>query len=358
MLDLFVFSLTAAMLGIAYYLISNKLLRLIIFLLIPISFSFIVGNRDINAGFDTSKYVSGFQLTEGENLLDIPTIIKEKLGIGNEPLFWGVVWSISLLTNDPNKFLLLLAVISSVTLIFSLRVVNSQYCVVIFLLIAVSGTFINLFGNAVRQGLAIPFGILAIYYFLVLKDKKYGMLFSVLTFGFHYSSGVILMMALLVAKVRIKILYTLPFIGIVFSIILPSLLQHVTWIPLQYVVINEMEIFNPAIVLSFVSLCYFIYIANRPCFSSRSIVRKSRHLLFDGFLRFYLVILGMELMLIFNVFAFNRVAILGYIVQPILLGLSIMAFKDKGGILLIMTLLSLIWSFIILSSTPVIETLS
>lgn len=162
--------------------------------------------------------------------------------------------------------------------------------------------FVVTFGNTIRQGLALPFMLLSVYY-LINGNKKRSVLFIIITFFFHNFTGII---ALVV------------FLGFNFNLlrrVMNSLLGYfIFFIPLLgYLLSSILFRFYPSYYFETVSLVYvyhYTFIIGFLLFVFFKLERKEK------FLNDALMMIFIILLVTANFFSFNEVAFGRFLYLP------------------------------------------
>lgn len=223
---IFIYIIIALLIGI-YRFIKNPTLKcLLVILPISILSSSIVGLRPLNAGFDTEVYVSYFNSIQGETLLTFNNAYSYNFSTEYLYKLWNLF--ISKFTSDAQVFLFVTSFFSVLLSIYSFKKLFGANYLLVFLFLFTTPGFTMLYGNGIRQGLAFPFFILAVYYFLNKKHLM-ALIFILITPLFHLYSGVFSIFTFVLYVLLNKFIIKKPLVTFIFLVFLQplsSLLQN------------------------------------------------------------------------------------------------------------------------------------
>ncbi|NLR61866.1 EpsG family protein [Chitinophaga polysaccharea] len=305
----------------------------------------VVGTRPLDAGFDTKGYIEAYNSLD-KSLLESFLIVKHYFGVSIEPLFWGYAWGLSKIGVSPSGFLFITAFISILLTSWAYRKVDPDYYYLSFLGVIFSGSFINLYGNAIRQGLAIPFFLMAFFHFLHGENRKV-ILYGIITFLLHQYTGILVMLFYLIRFVPFRFYigiwlgcFFLAFViksGILSSI--PGFSTYAKGSSFAYLV-------HPTF-LEF-PIYYFFLIHFK--------------LLNDNYLRklfeFIAVVFLLQTLFIFNIYSYNRVGMLRFLLEPIIYTRIIFQLKPVKASKQVLLLIFFLYGLSIYLSEAVQTTLS
>lgn len=224
---------------------KNKIGHIFIYIMASIVASYLVGNRHLDAGFDTKIYVAFYESIEGISFKSIFSIFA--YNFQSDYLF--VIWNylISKLGLSSSGFIYITAVASVFFFLLASNKLFSSENLLVFLGLYSTPGFIMLFGNAMRQGMALPVFILAIHYFLNRKYLFSGIL-VIVTSLFHTYTGLILAFTLFLSFFTFRIIEhrkLLIFIGLLFLQPIILLFQKLIYsvYPSVYLTIGSFEYF-------------------------------------------------------------------------------------------------------------------
>jgi hypothetical protein len=182
----------------------SKYVRILFSIIVLSFYTLVIGTRDFNHPGDTDKYLYIFQLVLTQGFLE--SILELRVEKG----FVFLVHLISMVTDSPRTFLLLVSSAQSILWLFFLNLWSKKYkldlLVCCSLLISMF-FFYNLGANVIRQGFAIPLSFIGLFYFFSSRNVL-GTLFFILAFSFH-SSSLILLVAYLLTIKKVKYEYYL-----------------------------------------------------------------------------------------------------------------------------------------------------
>ena len=135
-------------------------------------------------------------------------------------LFWYPSWFISLLTDDPNIFLLFWYSFSLSILYFAYNRILKKESIIIFVIFLSTTTFYFIYGNTIRQAPAVSLSVLALAHYVTNNYRK-AYFISVLAIFVH-PVAIIVPIGLLISNIKIYYLYVLLLISLVLST-LPTL---------------------------------------------------------------------------------------------------------------------------------------
>lgn len=192
----------------AIYNYSSFFITFTVILIFYLLGSYFIGLRSLDAGFDTPSYVRSF--------LEIDDIFSAReVGIntfGNtELLYWPVQSFLKNFIPDPQSWLFLQYSITFLFISLSYKYLVKDTFVPMFIFVFVLLTFdLVYFGNALRQGLAFPIGVISIYFFIHRKYFTY-LLLVFLSISLHWSSLIFLLAPLFQLILNQKRLFLLLF---------------------------------------------------------------------------------------------------------------------------------------------------
>jgi hypothetical protein len=179
---------------------------LIIFVAFLIVF---IGTRGVNIGTDTINYYRGYYLP-GIHITGVKAFYNYFL---DTDLLFKVIMYLTFPFKNFNLFLTIIAIVTSLGYFVFVRKFSNYgkdgSSLLLFLMIACSSSFLSFELNIIRNGIAIPFILLGLYYFLH-KNFKYGYLFFLLAYLSHSTSLIpIILILAIYAFPKIKIKYFL-----------------------------------------------------------------------------------------------------------------------------------------------------
>ena len=164
--------------------------RAVLFVAVAIIAATIVGLRPLDAGYDTAVYVSYFNLIGHENLLSINEVYAYNFQYDYLYKLWN--FFLAKLGFDESSYLYITACVSILLFLVSLEKLFRRDSLLIFLLFYSTPAFVSLFGNAIRQGLSIPFFLFTLYHLLTGKRILMFVFFAI-TILLHNFTGIILL---------------------------------------------------------------------------------------------------------------------------------------------------------------------
>ena len=204
----------------------------------------IVGLRSLDAGFDTIVYVEYFESLYSVSFFDLFTHYAFNFSTDYLFCFWSYL--LAFFQVDASLFLLITAWASVLLFILSLNSCFKNAYWFVFLLFLSYPGYIALFGNAIRQGLAISFVFFTLSSFYN-KEYSKSSLFLLTTCLFHNFTGVFLALVLLCYFLIRRLNFVLLF---------PSLLITQPAILLIHKFIRK---FTPSIYVQEISYEYFFH---------------------------------------------------------------------------------------------------
>lgn len=216
--------ITLCFLLICFFLNIKKINQQVSVALTIVLFSFyllIIGFRDFDMLGDTRTYLGMYEQVRN----DFSGVISSRI----EPGFVLLLKFFSILGLTERQFIFSVAILQSVLWFFALK---KYFCSPVNLLI---GTlifismffFYNLGANVIRQGLAIPFLILALHY-IVKKENVMVVIMSLLAFSFHKTTLGILLIVYLVNLMKLNTLFWLAVLVVVTLASITNMLTIIT----------------------------------------------------------------------------------------------------------------------------------
>ncbi|WP_168927786.1 EpsG family protein [Chitinophaga terrae (ex Kim and Jung 2007)] len=307
--------------------------------------SAIVGFRPLNAGYDTKGYVEAYELLD-KSFVESFLVIKQYFGVSIEPFFWGYAWLLNSFGLTSKEFLFCTALISISLTGLVYRKIDPKFFFISFLGVLFSGSYINLYGNAIRQGLAMPFFLLALYHGMNGSNIKV-IIYAVITFLFHQFTG---LLAVLIFLPRL----------------LPFRFYGIIWLStfvLTFIIKLGLFNFVPGIAqyLKGSSWAYLIHptYLEFPIYSYLVIRLKLREdWMFYRIFKFVAVVFLVQTLFVFNIYAYNRIGLLRFILEPIIYTRIILSIKPIKAASQIAILVFFIYGAFIFFSQTVQDTLS
>ena len=166
--------------------------------------SILVGLRPLSAGYDTEVYVNYFNSLNNESIFTFNEVYSYNFPLDYLFKLWTFI--ISSLNLDAKGFIYITALVSIFLFLQALKKLFDDKYLLVFLIFFATPGFVMLFGNGIRQGLAIPFFLFAIKQFL---DKRWNiMLLNIaITLLIHQTSGLILIVTFLAMRVLPKTVF-------------------------------------------------------------------------------------------------------------------------------------------------------
>lgn len=157
-----------------------------IFCILPIFFAglFLIGFRPLDAGYDTANYIKTYLSLDG-----FFTAREVGEGVyGNSEILWWPLQSLFSQLISPRFWLVLNYLAVFVSVYFGYRVLGRIFKISPLLFGLVFFTYYFVYtGNALRQSLSLPFGMLAFFYFYESKYFR-SILFLCVSIGMHWSA--------------------------------------------------------------------------------------------------------------------------------------------------------------------------
>lgn len=319
----------------------NSLLGLVIVVLA----SLIVGTRELNAGFDTKGYVEAYSLLD-TNIVSSYIVIKQYFGISIEPLFWGFAWVLSKLGATPEQFLLIVAFISIFLTGYTYRKIDPEYYYLSFVGVLFSGSFISLYGNAMRQGMAIPFFLLALYFFMQGRNRK-AILFAIITFFIHQYTGALVFLFYLSRLVPWKLFPVIWLGSLLMAIAISS--GVLNWIPgiAHYAKASGLAyLVHP----TYIEFPIYYYLLHRFNMLEDEKLEKMVHFMAAVFL--------LQTIFITNIYSYNRIGLMRFVLEPIIYARLFTKLKPVKASHQLLLLLFLVYGTMIYFSESVQKTLN
>jgi len=170
--------------------LSTFLLAFAVIVLFYFFGSYFIGFRPVDAGFDTPNYVRTF--TEIGDIFSAREVGADIYG-NTEFLFWPLQSLLKVFVSEPQDWLLLLYSIVFFLSGLAYWYLTKDTMVPAYLFVLVLLTFdLVYFGNAIRQVIAFPIGLVSIYFFIQKKYVLY-LLLLLLSIGLHWSSLIFLL---------------------------------------------------------------------------------------------------------------------------------------------------------------------
>ena len=286
------------------HLHSKHLNAVITFISIVLA-SLLVGTRPLDAGYDTKGYVEAYNLLD-TNIFQSLLVIKQYFGVSIEPIFWGYAWLVSKLGASDTVFIFVTAFISILLTGIMYRKMDDRYYYLSFIGVLFSGSFINLYGNAIRQGLAIPFFLLAFYHYLNGNNRKV-LLYLIITFFIHQYTGMLMVIFFLVRLVPFRI-YWILWLGCFLGafVIASGLLNFIPGLS-HYA--------RPGGLLYLVHPTYLEFPVYYLLLKRTDLLEDEK---FNKMIQFVAVVFLFQTLFIANIYAYNRIGLLRFIVEPII----------------------------------------
>lgn len=198
--------------------IKNKLFQyfqVFIYIFIVVLF---IALRNIIPGSDTATYIEYFHYYDG-----FDTIFNSYFSWKGDFFFFFLGWFIKLFTKSDFIYIFLLDFMAIYLLFFAYyRILNTfsinknTFSILIFF-VFITSSFIFLYANVIRQGLAISIILLSISY-LIEKRTKIGIFYFILAIFTHKSSFIFLPIFIIVFHYNIKWLTLFFILGISFLV--------------------------------------------------------------------------------------------------------------------------------------------
>jgi len=165
----------------------------------------LLSKYNINTGGDdTYPYINTFLHFDSFRDITKTTLI---YSASIDVLFWYPIYFLSLVTKEPNVFLFFCHFIALSILYYSYYKFVGKKAVLVFVLFLSTTTFYYLYGNAIRQALAVSFSVLFLYYLVNNMNSK--ALFISFISIFIHPTGLILFIVYLLSKLSIRFIYIL-----------------------------------------------------------------------------------------------------------------------------------------------------
>lgn len=186
----------------------NQKVSVVLSIVLFLFYLLIIGFRDFDMLGDTRTYLGMYEQVRN----DFWGLISSRV----EPGFVLLLKFFSILGLTERQFIFSVAILQSVLWFFALK---KYFCSPVSLLI---GTlifismffFYNLGSNVIRQGLALPFLILALHY-VVRKENVMVVIMSLLAFSFHKTTLGIILIVYLVIFMKLSPLFWLVVLAVV-----------------------------------------------------------------------------------------------------------------------------------------------
>ncbi|UGU14374.1 EpsG family protein [Sinomicrobium kalidii] len=279
--------------------------RTLWFVILPVAIvsSTLVGLRPLTAGFDTIKYVTYYNFLQYDTFSTFMDVYSYNWKGDYIYRFWN--FALSWLGVSPQHFLYITASVSIFLFILSLRKLVGKDYLLIFLFFYATPGFVQLFANAIRQGFSLAFFLFAIAYYY--EQRKIKLFLSVaVTLFLHNSTGIVLIMCLLMISLFSKLIKKHNKFVFVFLLLLQ---------PLMYFFVDLINRFYPSVYTLYESSEYFfhysfitflfLYIFYKIRFKLRS---KKGEFLFTT----YIIITILTSLFWFNPTTFGRIVYLSF----------------------------------------------
>ncbi len=328
----------------------NKGGKNVVFIILPtvIISSLLVGLRPLTAGNDTIKYVTYYKSLQGSSWLNFWDVYS----LSWETDYLYNIWNylLSWLGVDVQAFIYITAVTSILLFLLALRKLVGKDYLLVFLFFMATPGFVAMFGNAIRQGLALPFFLFTLAYCYEKKWIKM-ILFALITLFLHNSTGVFLILGVLglwlfrkpIKRRRVRVLFVVLLIEPIMYFFMG---QINSLFPNRYTIFSGTDYFFH---YSFV-LFIFLYVGFR--FPNR-IKRQRMAYLFAA----YVVMTALTAIFWFNTIAYGRLIYLTFPFLALFLNNTKYFFKEKWMTYLIIFLMLGVGIYFY-SAESVIETLS
>ncbi|WP_417360030.1 MULTISPECIES: EpsG family protein [Gammaproteobacteria] len=330
---------------------------LVIFSLVFVSTVFAF--RALNGTGDTSLYLEILGRTRGSGILDSLGIVSYGLGKFSEPFFWSLFILLDKVLANDRAVLFTLMLFSLSFMAMAYRQCDKKYYLFALFLFFLSASFVNMYANALRQSLALPFVILAV---LASSRKNHLSLILFITCALlsHLPSGLLSLLSLLVWGNRIsyKLLFaTLPAFyiigisGLVFKFINFSKI---------YSTIDSNYTFNYGHVVSllfFFSQLFYLKNGSRDVVQGE-IAKAEVSLEFEALLKFTLIIFLIQNVFILNSFSYNRIGAVKFCVEPLLYSIFILNYMRPRVLAFVLLLgVGLLYSVLVYSNDSILSIL-
>ncbi len=293
----------------------NIIGHVLIYIIASLIASSLVGFRPLDAGFDTEPYVLFYESLEGVSFNNLNSVYAYNFQTDYFYIYWN--YFISKLGFNSSEFLYITAVISVFFVLIAFKKLFKSESLLVFIALYSTPGFVMFFGNAMRQGLALPVFILAIYCFLNRKYFLSGVLILI-TSLFHKYTGVILAITLFLSLFSFKLIENRKLLLLLVLILLQPiilLLQNIIFsiYPSVYLTMGGYEYFYHYSYIVFL-LLYIIY----------SFKLKINNQKIKNMFNIYTILSIITSSLWFNPTAFGRVL---YLVYPFMLFFIIYMFS-------------------------------
>ena len=343
-----VYIIIAATFLIHDFVRPNSKTPLLLLLFIAAISSTIVGLRPLSAGYDTITYVAYYESITSETFTEFKELYAYNFENDYLYRFWNFI--INSFGADSQDFLYITAFVSIFLFLVAIQKVFKQNSLLIFLFFFSSPAFISLFGNAIRQGLAIPFYLFAIYYFF--EKKKYQMIVSVLlALFFHNYTGIILILILIFLKLFYNLIVKYKYIVFILMLVIEPISYYLSGF-IYSIYSVEYFTFIGFDYLFHYSLLLFLYLYFIYCFRVKRISDDNRNKFAT-----YTIITFITSFLWFNKDSFGRILYLGFPFLCYFLSNLAVLYKQKWILALIVVIMFFVGIYFFTSESAV-ETLS
>lgn len=285
--------------------------------------SLIIGMRSLVSGFDTETYVNilnsaSLSIAQGVSISDF---YLNYAYVHPEPLYSAFVYMLAFFNFSPREYLLTVAFVTFFCFGKAISLIDRRNNVEILFLVLCTMTFVFLFANAMRQGLALGISFLAVSYLLECKYKRFYLLIFIASL-FHTSAfTLILLLHFLKLEIRVQILIfvitaamsTISGLGFLFDFINIPVVTEKFLIYSQDGSANGWSYFS-ALLLPIVAIMFFTISSNR---------------YFKMLLSIYLYLSIVCLLFSFSLTMFDRVSAYRFLFEPVIIMALCMTVKQK-----------------------------
>jgi hypothetical protein len=308
--------------------------------------SLLFGLRGINAGSDTSNYVSAFNdiATNFNSYQELARTFVMNGITAAEPSFMLFAYVMKVLGFSA-EFYLVAVVFVSLYLIYLAHVRLVSHPLLCLVLYMVSISAVSLHANVIRQGMAVGFVLLAISFIQVNKNKPAIFAFIIAS-TFHFSAVAAAFFVIpAMRKMKLKY-YWFSFFLLVF-LLSSGLLSNLITLGLPRIfAIKLARYFQVGFesLLTFKVLNFFIFVLGLEVakkYSPRNIES------IDNIYRCYFSFFLLQLLFVGNIIASERFGLYRFILEPIIIVIFVSAFREKKFVKIILSILVFIYGCIV-----------
>lgn len=295
-------------------------------------------------GDDLQHFINTFNNFESfNNVLAISAIYSSSVDI----VFWYISYGISKLTSKPLLFLVFWHFTSLSILHYSYSKILKNDAILAFVIFLSTTTFYYIYGNAIRQAIAVSLFSLTVFYILNSENRR--ALFVAILAIFSHPTGLVALISILIYKIRLK--YISIFLILSFVLQFLPVLEYLVFLSsfssFDFVT-NKMTIYNEVTEQkSFISLGTLIFLSILICYIFIKYNMKDT-IYIDNLMKIYLFIQSLYFLFLSTGTISDRIFSYRSILDAILIVLFIRYFKQRSFLFIIVLVLFMIYNVILI----------